>query len=368
MTKKPDLDTLDLPVSSETLFGLRTPDVLNRLRLATARITAKADIVRGNTGEGAGRVLPIDVLDSAVTGGLRTYLSQDEGQGYWDFIEIWQGVYLAVGDAHYKKTTHIEVPAEQLLQLRIVCSGSMAFPEHHLALTQGSTWVQLLGGHSSLKYVIDHSRPLRAIVIDIRVEALPGLGINTDMLPECFGPRVEQETPLNPYFMISANEKLLHLANEIIASRQHLEHGLRLMFVRGKTMELICEVFSGSKLRSAQGTGSAAQKRSIPWLHEASEILANDLEHPVTIDELARLVGISKTKLKNRFRDYLGKSIHQYQTDIRMQQASRLLKETELQVADIGRQIGFKHPASFTHAIKKYFGVRPLELRNQLRQ
>lgn len=356
----------DIPVSPRSLFGLRTPEVRQFMLDATEHQRKRAQAVESLAGDTFRRILSIEEAGSAIFGGLRSYLPEEEGEGYWDFVEAWPGVYIAVGDASYQQATPIAVPAEPLLQIRVVCSGSMTFPEEDVTLTSGRAWLQLLGGENPLHYIIGEREPLRAIVIDMRIESLPALGVLPAMLPDHILDCLEGAGSQNPFAIIRSPEALVNLGQLIVDSRKRMEYGLRLMYVRGKTLELIAEAFTGGKLVDTQQAGSSRSvgyRPQPPWILEAKAILESDLETPLTVVELARLVGVSATKLKTGFRQYTGNSVHRYLTAVRMRRALELLEQTDLQVADIGRRVGFSHAGNFTLAFKKYYGRGPRQFR-----
>jgi len=128
--------------------------------------------------------------------------------------------------------------------------------------------------------------------------------------------------------------------------------------------ELFCEtIIRARPYVDRLVAGNRIRKSDIPRFHEAKRILVNNLESSPTVEQLSRLVGINRTKLKAGFRGLFGETIQTYRTRVRLAEARRLIEETELPMAEIGRMIGFRHAANFTQAIKRHFGMRPLELR-----
>ena len=53
----------------------------------------------------------------------------------------------------------------------------------------------------------------------------------------------------------------------------------------------------------------------------------------------------------------------EYLTRRRLQEAKRLLTETDIPVAEIGMQTGFSDPGYFSTVFRKYEGVSPIEYR-----
>ncbi len=69
--------------------------------------------------------------------------------------------------------------------------------------------------------------------------------------------------------------------------------------------------------------------------------------------------GFSQRNLEYLFKGLTGKTPVQYITDMRMQEALRLLKESELPIVDIAELLGYNSFAYFSAAFKKHFGYPP---------
>ncbi|HET9663710.1 MAG TPA: AraC family transcriptional regulator [Burkholderiales bacterium] len=92
--------------------------------------------------------------------------------------------------------------------------------------------------------------------------------------------------------------------------------------------------------------------RALGLLHERPE-------HPWTIDELGREVGLSRSALHERFMRYLGQPPIQYLANWRIQLGSRLLRETRRTVAAIALEVGYESEAAFSRAFKRLVGAPP---------
>ena len=77
-----------------------------------------------------------------------------------------------------------------------------------------------------------------------------------------------------------------------------------------------------------------------------------------TVERLARLVGLSRSVLAERFTGLVGQPPMQYLTLWRMQLASRLLIEGG-QVAAVAGAVGYESEAAFSRAFKKVVGQAP---------
>lgn len=87
------------------------------------------------------------------------------------------------------------------------------------------------------------------------------------------------------------------------------------------------------------------------------------LHRKINSTELARLIDVSVPTLNKRFRQHLGKSPLQEIHYRRFEKAKRLLRETNLTVADIAKQCAFGSSARFCIAFKKNFSETPSTFR-----
>jgi AraC-like DNA-binding protein len=58
-----------------------------------------------------------------------------------------------------------------------------------------------------------------------------------------------------------------------------------------------------------------------------------------------------------------GVSVHDFQTEVRMQQALKMLQLTRAPIAQVAEKAGFSEPTNFTAAFKKHFAVLPSQIR-----
>lgn len=82
-------------------------------------------------------------------------------------------------------------------------------------------------------------------------------------------------------------------------------------------------------------------------------------DHAWSVDELAREVGLSRSALHERFVQYLGHPPMQYLASWRIQVGSRLLRESNRNVATIALDVGYDSEAAFSRAFKRMVGMPP---------
>jgi AraC-like DNA-binding protein len=96
-----------------------------------------------------------------------------------------------------------------------------------------------------------------------------------------------------------------------------------------------------------------------PAIGKVLVMLHEQPAYPWTLNELASRSCMSRAALAARFTHLLGHAPMQYLTLWRMQIAARLLTDSSMKVAAVGREIGYESEAAFSRAFKKAVGLSP---------
>lgn len=92
-------------------------------------------------------------------------------------------------------------------------------------------------------------------------------------------------------------------------------------------------------------------------------ILTKDIFQPApSIQQLAKMVSISESKLKKDFKTMYGFPIYEYYQKARMQAAQDKLLTRKYSVKEVAMELGYANLSNFTIAFKKEFGVLPSQL------
>lgn len=97
----------------------------------------------------------------------------------------------------------------------------------------------------------------------------------------------------------------------------------------------------------------------------ALALLHREPAHPWTVSELARRVGLSRTRLAERFRHFLEESPMAYLTRWRLKLGAELLLSTEDSVAAVAAAVGYGSEATFNRAFKREFDCPPAQFRRR---
>jgi AraC-like DNA-binding protein len=87
--------------------------------------------------------------------------------------------------------------------------------------------------------------------------------------------------------------------------------------------------------------------------------LREHYNEPLKIEEIARQCGMSVSGFHHHFKSVTSMSPLQFQKQIRLQEARRLMLGEELDAASAGQRVGYEDPAYFSRDYKKLFGAPP---------
>ncbi|MFO1465909.1 MAG: AraC family transcriptional regulator [Steroidobacteraceae bacterium] len=143
--------------------------------------------------------------------------------------------------------------------------------------------------------------------------------------------------------------------------------GWRDVEVRAIAYDLLRVVFDNWRGSSQAGRTTM---RITPAEREAlslvRELVRSNPSGSYTLASLCQRFRLSRKKLHYGFKRLCGVSIHDFQTELRMQMAMELLQAGRLPIAEIAERSGFSEPTNFTAAFKKHFAVLPRQVRAEL--
>ncbi|GAB2878321.1 GlxA family transcriptional regulator [Paraburkholderia jirisanensis] len=100
-----------------------------------------------------------------------------------------------------------------------------------------------------------------------------------------------------------------------------------------------------------------------PRLNDALLLMEANIEDPLTTDEIATLVGVSRRQLERLFRQYLDAMPSKYYLGLRLAKARTQLQRSSKSVVQISLACGFSSAAHFSNAYRERFNVTPREER-----
>ena len=105
--------------------------------------------------------------------------------------------------------------------------------------------------------------------------------------------------------------------------------------------------------------------QSQPKLSEAVTLMEANLEEPLSSDDIASLVGLSRRQLERLFKQHLGSLPSRYYLELRLRRARQLLQSTNHSIVQVGLMCGFSSGSHFSTAFGALFGHTPRDERQR---
>lgn len=107
------------------------------------------------------------------------------------------------------------------------------------------------------------------------------------------------------------------------------------------------------------------QKTEINIMKHVTETMSHSFSENYDAKKYADMLHISESRFNHLFKEIIGIPPYLYYTKLRIDNACRLLKDTDLKIKEIAEYSGFSDSLYFTQAFKKQKGVTPSSYRKK---
>ncbi|MBO9466370.1 helix-turn-helix domain-containing protein [Tropicibacter sp. R15_0] len=142
--------------------------------------------------------------------------------------------------------------------------------------------------------------------------------------------------------------------------RRHISSANLMTVANVLLHEKIRDFSTRQPLGGARSSGSGDRE-----LDQCLQIMQANIEDPIPISELVKVLGISARSLERKFRTHLNTTPNTHYRELRLARANNLLLNTNMSVREVGLACGF--PSGFSGLYKGFFGITPFALRKQRR-
>ena len=126
---------------------------------------------------------------------------------------------------------------------------------------------------------------------------------------------------------------------------------------------LISEQFILDRIRNDQDRQHIPLQARVGLFHEnlieAAALMEANIEEPLSLDEIAVLVGVSRRQIERLFKRYVGQVPTRYYLDMRLRRSRELLLQTAMSIMEIAVACGFQSPPHFSKCYRNLFGHTP---------
>jgi AraC-like DNA-binding protein len=231
----------------------------------------------------------------------------------------------------------------------------------YLILNNGQRYASALQGDAPAESFCIWFRPTFA------EQVLGGLCTPADRLLE--DPRLTAKQPVFFFERLYAHDELVspllfciyQAVNQGTASPPWLEEQFHLLLAR--LLQAHRNVYH--IVEGLPATRQATRVELYRRLHHAKDMLDSCLELPITLTEAADAACLSPHYFLRQFKHLFRETPHQYHRRKRLEQAQRLLADTEQSVTEICFGLGFESLGSFSWLFSRQYGLSPAQYRAQ---
>ena len=134
---------------------------------------------------------------------------------------------------------------------------------------------------------------------------------------------------------------------------------------RGILHELIAWIIRDH--RADQLQRNRAPEEHSPAIAKVIDWLRQHIQDDLSVTELADVAGLSPSYFRRCFHREVGSSPRDYVTQLRIEQAKRMLEQTDRSITEIAMELGYNTSAYFTAVFHRETGTTPSDYRRQVK-
>jgi AraC family transcriptional regulator, glycine betaine-responsive activator len=127
--------------------------------------------------------------------------------------------------------------------------------------------------------------------------------------------------------------------------------------------QLISEQFIVDRVRNDRDRQYVPLRAQIGVSHESlikvAQLMEQNIEKPLSLDEIACATGLSRRQIERLFKRHLNCVPKRYYLQMRLRRARELLLQTSMPIIDITTACGFQSPPHFSRCYRAQFGCPP---------
>lgn len=109
------------------------------------------------------------------------------------------------------------------------------------------------------------------------------------------------------------------------------------------------------------------RKKNAYYIEQCKDYVTRNIHQHISVEEMARRIGVNRSTLSDQFSKQVGMSISQYSIMVRLNAAENMLKFSDASVGDIAEYLCFSSQSYFGKLFKEKNGISPAEYRKQNR-
>lgn len=155
--------------------------------------------------------------------------------------------------------------------------------------------------------------------------------------------------PQNPIFHVGINERMIQHFREVIKMTEEQPFGFQ-QILAGCVNYLLGVIYASEQQ-------SSPDSYIIKNIHAAQLIMQEQFTSNITLETIARNVGMGYVSFRKAFKKHIGFAPHQYLMELKLLKMKELLVATPLSIKEIADKVGFEDVDHCCHFFKKHTGM-----------
>lgn len=305
-----------------------------------------------------------EVLDREIELGIDEYFPSVLGKLRDRFIDLREGLTITIRSGSLSQPLTLERQHDEdfglVAKFYLLGSSRVITPKvpeinpNYEEITGGSYLYYLPSMTEYEQWQTNSS--IQVVYVEADLDYLRAFNNDDDTLPICLQYLMQDSERFH--------QPLGHMSHEMIQVLQQILYcpyrdSVRQLYLESKAIELLALQFACLETDLFSPQQASLKKSDRDRIHQAKQILIDNLKNPPSLKDLSQQVGLNDFKLKRGFREVFGQSAFKYLRDYRLEQARQLLAKGEMNVTEASLRVGFESRSYFAIAFRNKFGVNP---------
>jgi AraC-like DNA-binding protein len=149
-----------------------------------------------------------------------------------------------------------------------------------------------------------------------------------------------------------------HLSQQLVRLFIHLKHQKEItsLPLEEQWLKVIPPLLEKLTQRKSTEIKGALSEKHLGWVMEYCN---ENISDKVTLDQLSAISDLNRYQFLRRFEKAVGITPHKWLTQLRLEKACQLMRNSDKNIVEIATEVGFFDQSHFNRAFKALYGVAP---------
>ncbi len=137
------------------------------------------------------------------------------------------------------------------------------------------------------------------------------------------------------------------------------QHILQLVLLENEVLEKKINDFQCSKL--------STKKELFKRIQQSGNFIEENMQSDLSLKVLSKQATMSTFHYLRTFKQFYNQTPHQFLTNVRLEKAAFMIRDTDLEIRELAQQVGFQNASSFSRLFKSKLLLSPIAYREMYR-